>query len=209
MESILGKKVGMTQVFSKEGDCIPVTVIQVEKCVPILKKTREKDGYDAVLIAYGERKPKHTNKPMQGFYDKLKVAPARVLAEFRDQELGDEDLGKPMKVDMFGEGDLVSVIGVSKGRGFAGVMKRHGMAGAPASRGSHEAFRGGGSIGMHTYPGHVFKGKKMPGHMGMKKIHVKNLKVVRVDVENNVLLIRGAVPGSNGRMVKIVKSKKA
>ncbi len=199
----------MTQVFSEKGDCIPVTVIQVERCVPILKRTQEKDGYEAVLVAYGERKPKHTNKPLQGFYDKLKIAPAKTLTEFRDQELSDDEIGKPLRVDMFGEGDLVNVIGISKGRGFAGVMKRHGFHGAPASRGSHEAFRGGGSVGMHTYPGRVFKGKKMPGHMGNKTIQVQNLKVVRVDSENNVLLVRGAIPGSNGRMVKIIKSKRA
>ncbi len=209
MNGILGKKVGMTQVFSERGDCIPVTVIQVEKCVPILQKTEEKNGYQSVLVAYGERKPKHTSKPLQGFYDKHKASPARVLAEFRDHSIDDAELGKPLSVDMFGEGDLVNVVGVSKGRGFAGVLKRHGFAGAPASHGHAEIFRGGGSIGMHTYPGRVMKGKKMPGRMGGVKIHVKNLKVVRVDKENNVLLVQGAVPGPNGRMVKIIKSERA
>lgn len=209
MKGILGKKIGMTQVFSGKGDCIPVTVIQVDKCVPILKRTQEKNGYEAVLVAYGERKPKHTNKPMQGFYDKFKAAPARILAEFRDYDLNEEDLGKPLTVDMFGEGDRVSVIGKSKGRGFAGVMKRHGFGGAPASHGHAEIFRGGGSIGMHTYPGRVLKGKKMPGRMGGNTIHVQNLKVVRVDSENNSLLIQGAVPGPNGGVVKIIKSERA
>ena len=206
MKALLGEKIGMTQVFSKEGNCIPVTVLQVGKCVPVLRRTQEKNGYDAILLAYGARKSKHINKPEQGFYDKIKGEPAKVLAEFRDQDLVDEDLGKPLKVDMFSEGDKVSVVGVSKGKGFAGVFKRWGMGGAPASHGHHEIYRGGGSIGMHTYPGRVFKGKKMPGHMGAEKVFVKNLQIVRVDPENNVLLVKGAVPGASGGIVRIVKS---
>ena len=206
MNGLLGKKIGMTQVFSKEGNCIPVTAVQVEKCIPVLRRTQEKNGYSAVLVAYGARKSKHVNKPEQGFYDKVKVDPASLLAEFRDQEVSDEDMGKPLKVDIFSEGDKVSVVGVSKGKGFAGVMKRWNMGGAPASHGHHEIYRGGGSIGMHTYPGRVFKGKKMPGHMGSEKVFVKNLKVIRVDMENNVLLVKGAVPGAPGGIIKIIKS---
>ena len=206
MKALIGEKIGMTQVFSKDGNCVPVTVLQVGRCIPLLRRTQEKNGYDAVLVAYGARKSKHTNKPEQGFYDKVKAEPARVLAEFRGQDVVDEELGKPLKVDVFSEGDKVSVVGVSKGKGFAGVMKRWGMDGAPASHGHHEIYRGGGSIGMHTYPGRVFKGKKMPGHMGSEKTFVKNLKVVRVDTENNVLLVKGAVPGAPGGIVKIVKS---
>ncbi len=208
MKGIFGKKVGMTQIFSEKGDCVPVTVIQVDKCVPVLKKTVEKDGYEAVLVAYGERKAKHTTKPLQGFYDKLKFPPAKFLAEFRGHSFNDEEIGKPLNVDMFSEGELVNVVGTSKGRGFAGVMKRHGFGGAPASHGHAEIFRGGGSIGMHTYPGRVLKGKKMPGRMGGDTIQVQNLKVVRVDSENNVLLVRGAVPGANGRIVRIIKSER-
>ena len=206
MNALIGKKMGMTQVFSKEGNCIPVTVIQVEKCVPVLKRIQGRDGYDAVLVAYGTRKSKHTNKPEQGFYNKVKIDPARKLAEFRGQEITDEELGKPLKVDVFSEGDHVNVVGTSKGKGFAGVMKRWGMGGAPASHGHHEIYRGGGSIGQHTWPGRVFKGKKMPGHMGSKRVFTKNLKVVRVDVENNVLLIKGAVPGAAGGIVRVIKS---
>ena len=206
MKALIGEKIGMTQVFSKDGNCVPVTVLQVGRCIPLLRRTQEKNGYDAVLVAYGARKSKHTNKPEQGFYDKVKVEPASVLAEFRDQDVVDEELGKPLKVDVFSEGDKVSVVGVSKGKGFAGVMKRWGMGGAPASHGHHEIYRGGGSVGMHTYPGRVFKGKKMPGHMGSGKTFVKNLKVVRVDTKNNVLLVKGAVPGASGGIVKIVKS---
>lgn len=206
MDALIGKKVGMTQVFSKEGNCIPVTVVQVEKCVPLLRRTQDRDGYDAILVGYGTRKSKHTNKPEQGFYDKVKAEPARLLAEFRDHVVTDEEMGKPLKVDIFSEGDSISVVGTSKGKGFAGVFKRWGFGGAPASHGHHEIYRGGGSIGMHTYPGRVFRGKKMPGHMGSKKVFVKNLKVVRVDTENNVLLIKGAVPGASGGIVRIVKS---
>ena len=206
MNALLGKKIGMTQVFSKEGNCIPVTAVQVDKCVPVLRRTEDQNGYSAVLVAYGTRKSKHVNKPEQGFYDKIKVDPASLLAEFRDQEVLDEDMGKPLKVDIFSEGDKVSVVGVSKGKGFAGVMKRWNMGGAPASHGHHEIYRGGGSIGMHTYPGRAFKGKKMPGHMGSEKVFVKNLKIVRVDIENNILLVKGAVPGAPGGIIKIVKS---
>lgn len=199
----------MTQVFSEDGDCVPVTVIQVEKCVPVLKRTQEKNGYEAVVVAYGEKKAVRTNKPLQGFYDKVKAAPAKLMAEFRNEDLGDDELGKPLTVDMFSEGDTVNVKGVSKGKGFSGVMKRFGFAGAPGSRGSHESFRGGGSIGMHTYPGRVFKNKAMAGHMGSENIHVKNLRVVRVDKDQNLLLIRGAVPGAKGNIVKIIKSRSA
>ena len=207
MEQILGKKIGMTQIFTQKGDCVPVTVIQVERCIPVERKTLDKQGYDAVVVAYGDRKPKHTNKPLKGYYDKLKIPPAKLLREFRGQEVADEALGQPHKVDMFGEGDRVDVIGASKGRGFAGVMKRWGFHGKPASRGTHESFRGGGSVGMHTYPGRVLKGKKMPGRMGGNVNHIKNLQVVRVDAENNVLLLKGAVPGANGGIIKIEKSK--
>ena len=207
MKALLGKKVGMTQVFSKGGDCVPVTVIEVDRCVPLLKRTQKDDGYDAVLVGDGERKEKHTNKPLKGFYDKIKASPARTLAEFRDQDLDDAELGKPLKVDIFAEGDTVSVIGVSKGKGFAGVMKRFGFGGYPASRGTHESFRGGGSIGMHTYPGRVFKGKEMPGRDGGKTINLKSVEVVQVDADNNILLVKGPVPGSKGTLLRIIKKK--
>jgi len=206
MEALIGEKIGMTQVFSKEGNCLPVTVVKVDRCIPLLRRTQELNGYNAVLVAYGTRKLKHLNKPKQGFYDKIKAEPASLLTEFRGQEIAGSELGKPLKVDLFKEGDRVNVVGVSKGKGFAGVMKRWAMGGAPASHGHHEIYRGGGSIGMHTYPGRVFKGKKMPGHMGAERVFVKNLKIVRVDAENNVLLIKGALPGASGGIVRIVKS---
>ncbi|MBT6717054.1 MAG: 50S ribosomal protein L3 [Nitrospina sp.] len=206
MSALLGKKVGMTQVFNEKGDCVPVTVVQVERCVPVLKRTEEKDGYKAVMLAYGDRKPKHTNKPLKGVYDKHKVEPGRVLKEFRNQDVDDDAMGKPIKVDIFSAGDEVEVVGVTKGRGFAGVFKRFNYGGAPASHGHHESYRGTGSIGMHTYPGRVLKGTGMPGRMGGKTKHLKNLEVVRVDVENNVLLLKGSVPGANGGLLRIFKS---
>jgi len=196
----------MTQVYTDKGDCVPVTVIQVERCVPVLKRTQEDDGYQALMLAYGNRKPKHTNKPLKGFYDKHNVEPARLLKEFRGQDVADDALGKPLKVDVFSAGDRVQVVGASKGRGFAGVFKRFNYGGAPASHGHHESYRGTGSIGMHTYPGRVLKGTGMPGRMGGNQVHTKNLQVVRVDAENNVLLLKGAVPGANGGIVSIFKS---
>lgn len=203
MKSIIGKKIGMTQVFNDNGDCLPVTLVHVDRCVPVSAKTPEKDGYKAVLVAYGKRKESRTNKPLKGFYDKHKIEPAQVLAEFRDEDLGDSEVGKPLNVDIFKEGDLVNVIGNSKGRGFAGVMRRYNFAGAPGSRGSHEAFRHGGSIGMHTYPGRVHKGKKMAGRMGGNRINVKNVRVVRVDSDKNLLILSGAVPGPSGGIVRV------
>ena len=205
MSVLIGKKICMTEVFTDKGDCVPVTVIHVERCVPVLQRTVKKDGYQALMLAYGTRKPKHTNKPLQGFYDKVKAEPARILQEFRDQDVDKEAMGKPLKVDVFSEGDSVSVVGVSKGRGFAGVFKRFNYGGAPASHGHHESYRGTGSIGMHTYPGLVFKGTGMPGRMGGNNVRVRNLKVMRVDVENNLLLVKGAVPGANGGIVNITK----
>ena len=206
MGILIGKKIGMTEVFTENGDCVPVTVIHVDRCVPVLKRTEKKDGYQALMLAYGTRKQKHTNKPLQGFYKKLNVEPAQILQEFRGQDVGEEFMGQPLKVDVFSEGEKVSVVGVSKGRGFAGVFKRFNYGGAPASHGHHESYRGTGSIGMHTYPGRVFKGTGMPGRMGGANVRVKNLKVMRVDVENNLLLVKGAVPGANGGIVNITKS---
>jgi len=205
MNGLLGKKVGMTQVFTEEGDCVSVTVIQVEDCVPVLKRTQEKNGYEAVLMAYGKRKAKHTNKPMQGVYSQLKRDPAQLLAEFRNMEVSDEELGKPLSVEMFKQGERVNVVGVSKGKGFAGVMKRHGFGGHPASRGNHESFRGAGSIGMATYPGRVLKGHPMPGRMGGDQVYAKNIQVVRVDAGNNIVLLKGSVPGANGGIVRILQ----
>lgn len=195
----------MTQVFTEKGDCVCVTVVQVEDCVPVLKRTQKKNGYEAVLMAYGKRKTKHTNKPMQGVYSQLKTDPAQLLAEFRNMEVNDEDMGKPLSVEMFKQGERVNVVGTSKGKGFAGVMKRHGFGGHPASRGNHESFRGAGSIGMATFPGRVLKGHPMPGRMGGDQVYAKNIQVVRVDAGNNIVLLKGSVPGANGGIVRILQ----
>ena len=181
----------------------------MERCIPVLRRTSEKDGYEAVLLTYGNRKQKHINKPLQGFYEKLKVEPGKLLTEIRDETLEDDELGKPLSAEMFSEGDRVSVVGTSKGKGFSGVFRRFGFGGNPASRGAHESYRGGGAIGSHTYPGKIFKGKKMAGRMGGKKIHVRNLQIVRVDKSNNVLLLKGAVPGANGQIIKITRWQSA
>ncbi len=199
----------MTQMFGNKGDCVPVTLVRVDRCVPVLERTPERDGYQAVLVAYGDRKDKHTNKPLKGFYEKYKIAPAKLLTEFRGEAMGDCEIGKPLKVDIFSEGEVVDVVGRSTGPGFAGVVKRFGFAGAPASRGTHESFRGGGSIGMHTFPGRVFKGKKMAGRMGGETIHVKNLKILKIDAEQNILLIKGCLPGSNGELVRVTGTRSA
>ena len=184
-----------------------LTLIKVDRCVPVLERTPEKDGYQAVMVSYGNRKDKHTNKPLKGFYEKHKITPAKLLAEFRGEVIDKSEIGKPLKVDIFNEGDVVDVVGRSKGKGFAGVVKRYGFSGAPASRGSHESFRGGGSIGMHTYPGRVLKGKKMAGRMGGETVHVQNVQVVRVNVEQNILLIKGCLPGANGQLVRVSSRK--
>ena len=174
MGILIGEKIGMTEVFTDNGDCVAVTVIHVGRCVPVLRRTQENDGYEALMLAYGVRKTKHTNKPLSGFYEKVKVEPARFLREFRGQDVSDEAMGQPLKVDVFSEGDKVSVVGVSKGRGFAGVFKRFNYG--------------------------------MPGRMGGANVRVKNLKVIRVDVENNLLLVKGSIPGANGGIVNITKS---
>lgn len=204
MNGLLGKKLGMTQLFTEVGDCVPVTVIQVEDCVPVLKRTQEKNGYEAVVMAYGKRKAKHTSKPMQGVFAQLKREPAQLLAEFRNMEVVDDEMGKPLSVEMFKEGDRVNVVGMSKGKGFAGVMKRHGFGGHPASRGNHESFRGAGSIGMATYPGRVLKGHPMPGRMGGDQVYAKGIQVVRVDTGNNLVFLKGSVPGANGGIIRIL-----
>lgn len=205
INGILGKKVGMTQIFTEEGDLVPVTVIQAGPCTVVGKKTIEKDGFNAVQLGFLASNPKRVNKPLLGHFKKNKVPPAKFLKEMRC-DVKDMKPGQIICVDIFKVGEKVKVTGVSKGRGFAGVMKRHGFAGAPASRGSHEAFRHGGSIGQASYPGKVFKGKKMPGHMGNSKVTVKNLEVTDVKKDENLILVKGAVPGRNGGFLVINKT---
>ena len=209
MKAILGKKLGMTQIIDEEK-VTPVTVLKAGPCVVVQKKEKAKDGYAALQFGFEEVDEKKVNKPLLGHFKKHGVKPMRFLREIRvedEKELSSYKVGDRISVDIFEKGDLADVTGVSKGKGFAGVMKRHGFAGGPDSHGSGQWHRRPGSIGASSYPGRVFKGKKMPGRMGGEKVTVKNLEVVGIDKEKNLLLIKGACPGKNGDLV-IVKERK-
>jgi large subunit ribosomal protein L3 len=204
---LLGKKLGMSQLFTEEGNLVPVTVIEAGPCAVTQIRTRERDGYEAVQLGYGEKK-RNVNKPMQGHFKRSGSSPRRTLREFslvEAPEIGEE--GAEIKADVFEVGEMVDVIGVTKGRGFAGVVKRYNFAGGPASHG-HTMHRGTGSIGQCADPSEVWKGRKMPGHMGAVRRAVQNLTVVRVDVEKNLLFVKGGVPGPNGGLVEIRKAIK-
>ncbi len=207
VEGLIGKKIGMTQVFDEEGNIIPVTVLKVGPCAVVQIKTEERDGYRAVQLAYIEEKPpRKVNKPTRGHYSKAGVAPQRLLREFKLGE-GEVKEGDTLTVDIFEGVERVDVTGTSKGRGFQGVMKRHGYAGGPAAHGS-KFHRAPGSVGSTTFPGRVLKGKGMPGHMGNERVTVIGLRVVDIDKDNNLMLVRGAVPGPNGGYVLVKKSKR-
>lgn len=210
VNGIIGKKIGMTQVFAEDGTVTPVTVIKAGPCVVVQKKTVNRDGYEAVQLGFvDERPPKKVNKPMQGHFQKTGqgAAPTRVLREFRLSEATDgTNVGDKVLVgDQFKERDTVTVVGTSKGRGFAGFIKRHGFGGGRATHGSM-FHRAPGSIGASAYPSRVIKGTRMAGHMGHARVTVKGLQVVRVDPERNLLLVKGAVPGPNGGLLLIRKS---
>jgi len=206
VEGIVGKKVGMTQIFDEEGNVIPVTVIKAGPCTVIQKKTKDKDGYEALQLGLVEEKPKRLpNKPEQGHFKKSGSPVLKVLAEVKYQ--GQEELkeGDQLLVDIFEIGEKVHVVGISKGKGFQGVVRRHGFAGGDAAHGSM-FHRAPGSIGASSYPSRVIKGMRMGGRMGGDRVAVRNLKVVQVDKENHLLLIKGAVPGATGGIVLIKKS---
>jgi large subunit ribosomal protein L3 len=202
MTEIIGKKLGMTQIFTNDGRVVPVTVIEAGPCCVVQVKTLEREGYEGVKIGFSEiRKVKRVNKPMSGVFKKAGVKPYKVLKEFR---MGNLKVGEFVTVGIFSKGDRVKVSGVSKGKGFQGVMKRHNYAGGPASHGSMFN-RAPGSIGASSYPSRVWKGKGLPGHMGSVRITVRNLKVADVKPDQNLLLVEGAVPGANGSIVEIKK----
>jgi large subunit ribosomal protein L3 len=202
MTGILGRKLGMTQIFIEGGVAVPVTVIEAGPCGVIQVKTREKDGYEAVKIGFSEiRKKKKVNKPMAGVFNKAGVKPYVLIKEFR---MGDLKVGDLVTVGAFAKGDTIKVAGVSKGKGFQGVMKRHNFKGGPGSHGSMFN-RAPGSIGASSYPSRVWKNKKLPGHMGSEKVTVSNLTVVDVRPDQNLLLVRGAVPGAAGTYLEIKK----
>jgi len=207
-KAILGTKVGMTQIFDADGKVIPVTVIAAGPCVVVQKKTVETDGYEAVQVGYGEVKEKALNKPMKGHFAKADVANKKYLKEFRLDDCSALNVGDEIKADVFEAGEKIDVTGISKGKGFAGPMKRWGLHRGPMSHGSGY-HRGSGSMGACSNPGRVMKGKKLPGHMGVVKVTVQNLEVVKVDAENNLILLKGAVPGPKGGIVTIRNGVKA
>lgn len=196
MNGLIGRKVGMTQYYNAEGNVIPVTVIEAGPCVVVQKKDVSTDGYNAVQVGFGEKKNQRVNKAMQGHMAKAGKGAFAVLREFRLDDVSQFSVGQEIKVaDLFKAGDLIDVAGTSKGHGYTGVIKRWSFAGFPGSHGTHEYFRHGGSIGNRSYPGRVRKGKKMAGHWGDELVSTQNLEVVDVRAEQNLMLIRGAVPG--------------
>jgi large subunit ribosomal protein L3 len=207
MIGLLGRKVGMTQIYSKTGKVIPVTVVKAGPCVVVQKKEEKSDGYYALQLGF-EAKPK-SNKPYAGHFKKVNLEPKRVLHEFRltnADEAGKYSVGQEVKVDIFTEGDKVAVRGITKGKGFAGGMKRWGWHGGPASHGS-TSHRRIGSVGSGSSPGHPWRGRHLPGHLGMETVTIKNLKVAKVDLEQNLLYIKGAIPGSSLTPVEIRKQQ--
>jgi large subunit ribosomal protein L3 len=194
----------MTQLFNKEGDVVPVTVVQAGPCLVVQKKTKEKDGYDAIQLGFEEISEKRAAKPYKGHFLKKKLKPFRHLREFRIQADAPYEPGQTLTVETFQVGEKVKVTGVSKGKGFQGVIKRHGKAGGPASHGSR-FHRSTGSIGQRTSPGEVFKNMKLPGHLGDERVTVRNLEVVKVRPEENLLFLKGAIPGAKNNLVMIRK----
>ena len=208
-KAIIGKKVGMTQIFDESGKVIPVTVIEAGPCVVIQKKTTENDGYDAVQLGYGDVTTKHVTKPMQGHFAKADVAAKKTLKEFRLAGSADLNVGDVIKADTFEVGDSVDVSGTSKGKGFAGAIKRHNQHRLKETHGTGPVHRQAGSMGACSSPSRIYKGKGMPGHMGAEKVTVQNLEIVKVDRENNLIAVKGAIPGAKGGIVVITDSVKA
>jgi large subunit ribosomal protein L3 len=203
MLGLMGKKLGMTQVFAADGSFVPVTVLEVGPCTVVQRKTKETDGYDALQLGFGEAKPKRLNKPQRGHLEKKGLKHFQVLREFRTASAGKFEIGQVLSVKGFKTGDVIDVIGTSKGRGYQGVIKRHGKHGGFMSHGS-DFHRRPGSTGMGTWPGRLFKNTRLPGHMGVDRVTVKNISVVEVRAEDNVLLIKGAVPGPKDGYILVV-----
>ena len=208
-KALIGKKIGMTQIFDEKGKVVPVTVVEAGPCVVSQVKTVETDGYAAIQMGYGDVKPKHVTKPLQGHFKKADVAPKRILKEFRFDDCSAYELGQVIKADLFAAGDKVDVTGKSKGKGYAGVIKRWNFARLKESHGTGPNARHGGSMGACSSPSRVWKGKKMAGHLGAEKVTVQNLAVVKIDAEDNLIAIKGAIPGANGGYVVIKDSVKA
>jgi large subunit ribosomal protein L3 len=209
MVGLIGKKLGMTQIFTADGICVPVTVIQTGPCMVVQKKTPERDGYAAVQIGFEEKKPQKATKAERGHCARSGKGPFAILREFAGQEFLNYEVGQEISTAaLFQLGDLVDVTGRTKGRGYTGVVKRHGMRGFPATHGTHEYFRHGGAIGNRSFPGRVFKGKHMAGHYGDKRTTVQCLQVIDVRSEEHLLLVKGAIPGARGGIVLVRKTVK-
>ena len=206
MKGIIGRKVGMTTVFDQEGNSIPITIIEAGPCSVVQVKTKEKDGYDAVQMGFGNKRKNLFNKPLSGHFNQTKVEPKRYLREVKSDEKDKAEIGKEIKVDIFKEGDLVNIAGISKGLGFQGVVRRYGFKGGPKTHGQSDRLRAPGSIGQSSYPSRVWKGQKMAGRMGRERVTVRNLQVVMVDPEKNLLGVGGAVPGKKNSLLVINKA---
>ncbi|WP_286934616.1 MULTISPECIES: 50S ribosomal protein L3 [Aminobacterium] len=202
---ILGRKLGMTQIYNETGQAVPVTVIQAGPCPVVALRTPDKNGYSAILLGFGEMKPHKLTKPVKGQFDKVNVEPQRYLREFRLGSVDGYEIGQAIDVSLFKEGEKINVVGMSKGKGFAGVIKRFNFGGTFATHGVSKTHRHPGSSGASSYPGKIFKGKTMPGRMGGERVTVKNLTVVAVDTENNLLLVKGAVPGTRNGIITVYK----
>ena len=207
-KAIIGRKVGMTQIFDEKGVVVPVTVIEAGPCNVVQIKTVETDGYDAVQLGFGEVKERKVNKPDMGHFKKANVSAQKHLREFRLADVNSVKVGDVIKADVFAEGDIVDIQGTTKGKGFQGVIKRHGQHRGPMGHGSMY-HRRPGSMGSTSTPGRVFKGKKLPGHMGVETVTIQNLKIVKVDLDKNVILVKGSVPGNKGSILKIKDAVKA
>ena len=207
-KAIIGKKLGMTQLFDENGVVIPVTVVEAGPCVVVQKKTAENDGYDSVQLGFGEVTDKHVNKPMKGHFAKSDVACKKVLREFRLEDCGAASVGDIIKADTFASGEKVDVCGTSKGKGYAGAIKRWNFHRLKESHGTGPVARHAGSLGACSSPSRVFKGMKAAGHLGAERVTVQNLDVVKVDAENNLIAVRGAIPGPRGGVVLLSESVK-
>lgn len=206
---IIGRKIGMTQIFLEDGSVVPATVIEAGPCWVTQKKTKEKEGYEALQVGFLPKNEKRVKKPLAGHFKKAGTPPFTYVKEFRMETTEGFEPGQEINVGLlFKVGDVVDVTGLSKGKGFAGVMKRHGFHGSPGSHGTHEYFRHGGSVGSATYPHHVFKGMKMPGQYGNARVTIQNIKVLEVREDQNLLLLRGGIPGSRNGWVLIRSAKK-
>lgn len=208
-KGLIGKKIGMTQIFDEKGNVIPVTVIEAGPCTITQKKTMENDGYEAVQIGYGDVKLTRVNKPMKGHFAKSDVAPKKTLKEFRLADISEMNVGDILKADVFAAGDKVDVVGTSKGKGTAGAIKRWNFSRLKETHGTGPVARHAGSLGACSSPSRVFKGKKLAGRLGHERVTIQNLDVVKVDAENNLIAIKGAVPGPKGGIVMIADSVKA